>query len=128
MLTPCLDRVRSNKVTTAVVSRYRVNWAQGFDKNEPGRPSLPVRTVARILDLPDATLDSGQVSEVNTITSAPFAELIVDGKSLGVQQTPLNDFGEFDMASWSLYNRSECLACMLLHDLYWCINTATCRD
>jgi len=76
---------------------YSANWLQGFSPKDPSRPPLPARTVARVLSLPAASS-----STVAAITTAPFAELLVDGKSQGVMETPLNAYGEFDQLTFEL--------------------------
>jgi hypothetical protein len=96
---------------------YAANWAQGFGAASPGRPPLPVQTVARLLDLPAPWNASSSVSAsvagaaavagagkgpatISSITTAPFSELFLDGVSQGVQATPLNNMGEFDPTEW----------------------------
>merc|ERR1739848_115687 len=60
---------------------YSANWLQGFDSSEPGRPSLPFKTVARILELPGAPTSpdfaSSEKTEkrqaaIHAVTAAPF--------------------------------------------------------
>jgi hypothetical protein len=66
---------------------YAANWLQGFDEAEPGRPALPFKTVARILELPgaaatppDATATAvAKPPSVEAVTTAPEAELFLDG-------------------------------------------------
>ena len=85
---------------------YAANWAQSpkyFDS--VGRPPLPKRTVARLLGLPGAA-EGGDAAaghnDISGITSAPYAELFVDGASQGVLPTPLNARGEFQAISWAV--------------------------
>eukprot|EP00756_Hemistasia_phaeocysticola_P022968 Hpha_TRINITY_DN15865_c4_g5::TRINITY_DN15865_c4_g5_i1::g.188348::m.188348/K01190/lacZ; beta-galactosidase len=83
---------------------YSANWLQGFSPTDPGRPPLPTRDVARVLSLPETAAGS-----IAAITTAPFAELIVDGKSQGgVMPTPLNDLGEFDQLTFQLGAGAQC--------------------
>jgi len=73
----------------------------GFDAAEPGRPALAVSTVARILDLPDQLTGKSSVT-LTTVTSAVQAELVVDGKSLGKQTTPKDQFGSLLPVEWEV--------------------------
>ena len=131
---------------------YSANWLQRFGADEPGRPALPFKTVARILDLPtapggaqpstlghepsqmsvstthtnDADLDAGLDSSLDdhtngdwsnskyssgehrsqkqksfsAVTTAPFADLYLDGVSQGVMPTTRNDRGEVQPTEW----------------------------
>jgi hypothetical protein len=44
---------------------------------------------------------------ISAITNAPFAELIVDGKSLGIKPTGRDQFGSFVPTSWSVGSVEE---------------------
>jgi hypothetical protein len=89
---------------------YSANWLQGFGPSEPGRPPLPFKTVARILALPaaaNASLaerkpDDGSISGV---TTAPFAELYLDGVTQGVLPTPRNSRGEIQSTVWKVSSK-----------------------
>ena len=79
---------------------YAVNWLQSFSTENPGRPPLPSAAIARVITLPPpGGVSSGTV--VTTITSAPYAELYLDGKSKGIAPSPLNDLGEHAPMNWS---------------------------
>ena len=79
---------------------YSANWLQRFPASNSGRPPLPARAVVRVLSLPPP--GGGKAgSPVEAITSAPFAELFLDGKSQGVLATPVNDLGEVSATNWS---------------------------
>jgi hypothetical protein len=92
---------------------YAANWAQGFAQDDPGRPPLPVKTVARLLDLPRAgnasssspppSLAKGTAkgTAVYAITTAPYAELYLDGVSQGAKPAPRNVRGEIDPIAWT---------------------------
>jgi hypothetical protein len=77
---------------------YSVNWLEAAQ--DAGRPALARRTVARILDLPDRLSSLKPV--VSAVTSAPKAELVVDGTSMGVQRTPRDQFGQLAKITWEL--------------------------
>ena len=91
---------------------YAANWLQGFADDEPGRPALPYKTVARILELPGAptppdtttaaigTEDAKKQATISAVTSAPFAQLFLDGVDLGVIATPRNERGEIQATEW----------------------------
>ena len=130
---------------------YSANWLQRFGANEPGRPPLPFKTVARILNLPttpgdlrvsplDPTINEMSISSSRTnemdldtgldssfahtngdwpsskytsrkhkrqkrksfsaVTTAPFADLYLDGVSQGVTPTARNDRGEVQPTEW----------------------------
>ena len=79
---------------------YNANWLQSFSTSSAGRPTLPARTVTRVLSLlPAGGLPMG--ATVETITTAPFAELFLNGVSMGVAPSPVNDLGEFDTMNWT---------------------------
>lgn len=86
---------------------YSANWLQGFGETEPGRPSLPFKTVARILELPvppGVTLQDTDVAKsasISAVTTAPFAELFLDGVAQGVLPTIRNDRGEVQPTEWA---------------------------
>ena len=75
---------------------YSANWLQAFGPSEPGRPPLPFKTVARILELPEppGTGGGGTGGGISGVTTAPFAALFLDGVSLGVLPTVRNGRGE----------------------------------
>jgi hypothetical protein len=98
---------------------YEANWLQGYSASNAGRPALPSATMARILNLSSkegeeevaavlspglATLISGLGGgqAISAITNAPFAEVVVDGKSLGIKPTARDEFGSVVPTSWSL--------------------------
>lgn len=87
---------------------YRANWLQNFGPEEPGRPPLPFATVARIINLPgamkskDEELSSRQTGQITGITTATFAELIVDGLSAGIIESMRTALGEVAPISWTL--------------------------
>merc|ERR1711871_1015155 len=84
---------------------YNVNWLQAYSKTNPGRPPLPSRNIVHLLSL----LQPGglqSASEVSGITTAPFAELFLNGFSQGVIPTPKNDLGEFEAVVWNITNRN----------------------
>ena len=78
---------------------YAVNWLQRFGPKEPGRPALPYRTVARILNLPSSS--TTLAGTISTMTSAPLAELLLDEVSQGVMPTVQNARGEMQPTTWS---------------------------
>ena len=79
---------------------YAVNWLQSFASENPGRPPLPRVAIARVITLPPpGGVASGSV--VTTITSAPYAELYLDGKSKGIAPSPMNNLGEYAAMNWS---------------------------
>ncbi len=80
---------------------YQANWLQGFGADEVARPPLPFATVAHILSLPGVT-NSTTTTVVSAITTAPFAELVVDGTSLGVQAAPRDELGQATTMQWTL--------------------------
>jgi hypothetical protein len=111
-------------------TRYAANWLQGFGATEPGRPPLPFKAVARILALPavptaevyradgerddvrDADGDASSphplaplTAQISAVTTAPFAELILDGVRQGVLPTPRNARGEIVETQWTVSNR-----------------------
>ena len=74
---------------------YSANWLQAFGPSEPGRPPLPFKTVARILELPEPPgTGGGGGGGISGVTTAPFAALFLDGVSLGVLPTVRNGRGE----------------------------------
>lgn len=86
---------------------YRANWLQKFSADTYGRPPLPSKTVVRILDLTtassssgNATVDSASGQSLSAITTAPFAELWVDGQSKGRLSNPRTALGEFSSLAW----------------------------
>lgn len=90
---------------------YAANWLQGFGATEPGRPPLPYKTVARILELPTApgapppplrTANKGGGDVISAVTTAPFSELFLDGVSQGVLPTPCNGRGEIQSTVFSV--------------------------
>ena len=95
---------------------YRANWLQGFGPAEPGRPALPFKTVARILELPAAPgttppdLRASAGTTIQAVTTAPSAELFLDGVTQGVVQTPRNGRGEIQPSEWSAAAPPDALA------------------
>ena len=81
---------------------YAANWLQGFGAGEPGRPPLPFKTVARVLELPGAPTGPDATGSISAITTAPFAELFLDGVGQGVLPTPRNARGEIQGTEWSV--------------------------
>ena len=87
---------------------YAANWLQGFDETEPGRPALPHKTVARILELPGALASPDEVmagsnqGTVEAVTTAAKAELFLDGVSQGVQSTQRNARKEIQPTEWNV--------------------------
>jgi hypothetical protein len=79
---------------------YAANWLQSF--HGAGRPPLPNRTIAHVLSLPPPGGIIGTKSAVEAVTTAPFAELFLDGDSQGILPTPLNDLGEFTALNWTI--------------------------
>ena len=75
---------------------YAANWLQGFGPGEPGRPPLPFKTIARVLELPAAPMGPDVArgirgtTGISAVTTAPFAELFLDGVGQGVLPTPRN--------------------------------------
>ena len=74
--------------------------ARGADRRGP--PASAVAPVARLLDLPTS---GDPLDALTSLTTAPFAELLVDGRSLGVRPAPTNDLGESTPLSWPLAAR-----------------------
>lgn len=62
---------------------YRSNWLMHHDA---GRPPLPDTVKVRLVDLPDRVTQS-----LTGITTASFAELLLDGKSLGRQSVGISE-------------------------------------
>ena len=87
---------------------YATNWLQGFNASTPGRPALAPKAVARLLALPGAPTASPVASPVaaaaattiSAITTAPFAELFLDGVSHGVLATARDEHGDILATQW----------------------------
>lgn len=119
---------------------YRANWAQGFGPAEPGRPAIPFQPVARILGLPSPPNVSGPAgadaasNAVSAITTAPFAEVFLDGRSLGVQPTKRNARGEYGETAWVGGESGNCsfpvpannVQCHGLHAVHAATSPAAC--
>ena len=96
---------------------YQANWLQGFDKSEPGRPSLPYKTVARILELPGSgatrysAAEEAESTTINAVTTAPFGELFLDGVTQGVLPSPRNERGEIQSTHWPYSPDNDVGAC-----------------
>ena len=80
---------------------YIANWLQLFPTSDSGRPPLPSQTVVHVLSLPPPGGVVGSKSTIEAITTAPFAELFLDGESQGVLATPFNALGEYMGMNWS---------------------------
>eukprot|EP01043_Picozoa_sp_COSAG02_P004191 COSAG02_NODE_107_length_36312_cov_45.037942_40_plen_385_part_00 len=87
---------------------YSANWLQGYDETEPGRPALPFKTVARILELPgmatspDHVMASTTEGTIEAVTTAAEAELFLDGVSQGVLPTQRNGRNEIQPTEWTV--------------------------
>ena len=77
---------------------YAANWLQGFNASNPGRPALPSKTVARILALPGGA--PSPATTISAVTTAPFAELFLDGVSHGALATRRDERGEILATEW----------------------------
>ena len=65
---------------------YRANWLQRAAPTDAGRPPLP--SFGRALSICPRRRRSAGCADL--ATTAPFAELLVDGRSLGVRPAPTN--------------------------------------
>ena len=83
---------------------YTSNWLQAIPSTEPSRPPLPAHPVARILELPPPAEQSRITTSFNlsAITTAPYAQLYVDGTPLGIQPAAIDQFGAFTTMHWSV--------------------------
>ena len=68
---------------------YLANWAVGTPTSDAGRPEIPRKTVARVLDLGDQ-ISAGQVTTIVAGGGAVHAELLVNGESIGSQPLSSN--------------------------------------
>jgi len=80
-----------------------VNWLQAFSSSNTGRPPLPTQTVVRVLSLPSLA-GIKMKSTIEAITTAPYAELFLDGMSQGIIKNHMNNYDEFTSISWRVGN------------------------
>ena len=76
------------------------NWLQAVPATDPGRPPLAKVPVARILNLPSPPAAS--YGAVVAITTAPFAQLYLDGVPQGTKPAARDSFGAYTSLSWPL--------------------------
>ena len=75
---------------------YLANWAAGTPSSDAGRPGIPVKTVARVLDLGDQ-ITAEKVTTIVAGSGAVEAELLINSISVGSQplsRNPLNTGAE----------------------------------
>ena len=76
---------------------YTSNWLQAVPLSDAGRPPLPQRPVARILDLPPF----GDRAILRAIVTAPFSQLYLDGVAQGVRPAAFDKFGAWTVTNWT---------------------------
>ena len=77
---------------------YTVNWGQLISEDDAGRPPIPFRGQARLLDLADQLDCDATSCTVNGISTAQVNELFIDGKSAGRLQPSMLG----DVVTWKL--------------------------
>ncbi len=81
---------------------YLANWAAGTPSSDAGRPGIPRKTVARVLDLGDQ-ISASTVTTIVAGGDTVQAELLVNGNSIGSQPLSSNSLNTgANQMTWDL--------------------------